>query len=247
MIMHDYHPQGEKVVLLLHPMLASGSMMYELLGKHLGDSIRCLAPDFASHGDQQDQEFQSAARETEEIAGYLREQGIRHIDLAYGASLGGVVLTQLLKEDLSFGTVFFEGTSFFEGSRLLTPMVAKVFLKKHRRAAADHERAVTAMGALYGSRFAQAFADQFIGMTEDSIRNIAAACGNNVHADLTREQQSHCIFAYGSRDFNTLKAKKGCRKFYPHASLRIWEGYGHCERVTADTENYVSLLKSFLK
>ena len=247
MIMHDYHPQGEKVVLLLHPMLASGPMMYELLGKPLGDNIRCLAPDLASHGDQQGKEFTSASQEAEEIAGYLKEEGIRRIDLAYGASLGGVVLTQLLKKEIAFQSVFFEGTSFFEGSRFLTPIVSKVFLKKHRRAAADHERAVTAMGALYGAQFAEAFADQFIGMTEESIRRIAAACGNNLHADLTKEQQSRCTFAYGSKDFNLGKAKKGCRKFYPHAAFRVWEGFGHCEKVTADTENYVKLLKDCLK
>ncbi|MDD3340294.1 MAG: alpha/beta hydrolase [Lachnospiraceae bacterium] len=247
MIMHDYNQQGKKVVLLLHPMLASGSMLYDLLGKHLGENVRCLAPDFASHGEEREKEFKSASEESEKIAHYLTKNGITHIDLAYGASLGGVVLTQLLKKGIHFDAVFFEGTSFFEGAKMMTRLLSFVFLKKHRRAVADHAKAVTAMGNLYGEQYAEAFADQFIGMTEDSIRNIAAACGDNIHADLPPEEQRKCVFSYGSKDFNVGKAKKGCKKIYPHAKFQLWNGYGHCEKITADTENYIQMLKSYLK
>ena len=247
MKMHDYNENGKKVVLLLHPMLASGQMMYELLGKYLGEDVRCLAPDFGSHGAEKGTEFVGAAQEADQIRAYLKEKGIDHIDLAYGASLGGVVLTQLLKDGLSFSRAFFEGTSFFEGAGMLTKIVAAKFVKKHERAVADHDRAVKAMGELYGTQYAQAFADQFISMSENSIRRIAASCGDNRHADLTPEQQSRCTFAYGSKDFNVPKAKPGCKKFYPHAAFRLWEGYGHCEKITADTENYRKLLRDCLQ
>ena len=247
MIMHDYNPDGEKVVLLLHPMLASGAMMYELLGRHLGENVRCLAPDFASHGQELDREFSDASSEADRIAAYLTEHNITHLDLAYGASLGGVVLTQLLKRNISFGTAFFEGTSFFEGAAAMTKIVSAVFLKKHKRAVADHTRAVTAMGQLYGQQFAEAFADQFIGMTETSIRNIARSCGDNRHADLSPEEQQRCVFAYGSKDMNVGKAKKGCKKFYPNSKFVLWDGFGHCEKITADTGEYICMLKGYLE
>lgn len=247
MIMHDYNPSGTKLVLLLHPMLASGEMMYQLLGRHLGGDVRCLAPDFASHGAERGTEFAGAAAEADKIMEYLREQGIGHVDLAYGASLGGVVLTRLLERGLSFSTAFFEGTSFFENARLLTKLVGSKFVQKHRRAAADHERAVQAMGKLYGDRFAEEFADQFISMSEDSIRGIAASCGDNRHVSLSPEDQKKCVFAYGSKDFNVPKAKPGCKKYYPHARFILWKEYGHCEKITADTVEYVSLLKGYLK
>ena len=244
--MHDYNLEGHKIVLLLHPMLASGKMMYELLGKHLGEDVRCLAPDFSSHGAQQDQEYSDAFKEADAILEYLADNKIKHIDLAYGASLGGVVLTELLKHDLSFGTVFFEGTSFFENANLMTSVVSAVFIKKHNRAVNDYNRAITAMGELYGEEFAEDFAKQFIGMSENSIRNIAKSCGHNHHAELAPELQKRCIFAYGSKDFNVFKAKGGCKKYYPHAKYVTWEGYGHCEKIVADTAAYIEMLKSYL-
>lgn len=246
MVMHDYHKEGEKVVLLLHPMLASGEMMYHLLGRQLGENVRCLAPDFASHGAERGKEFAGASTEAEQIMAYLEQNGITHIDLAYGASLGGVVLTQLLRRKLSFTTAFFEGTSFFEGAKIMTKLVSGVFLKKHKRAVADHERAVKAMGALYGEAYAQEFADQFISMSDNSIRKIAESCGDNRHADLTAEEQSRCIFAYGSKDMNVPEAKKKCKKVYPKSKLVFWEGYDHCERVVADTDGYVRMLSAYL-
>ena len=246
MKMHDYNRNGDKVVLLLHPMLASGLMMYELLGKKMGEDVRCLAPDFASHGDESDQEYADANTEADAILKYLHDNNISHIDLAYGASLGGIILTELLKHDLSFSTVFFEGTSFFENANTMTKIVSSVFIKKHQRAVNDYDRAVKAMGELYGEQFAVDFAKQFIGMSENSIRNIAKSCGHNVHADLTPAMQKQCIFAYGSKDFNTFKAKGGCKKYYPHAKYIVWEGYGHCEKVVADTDAYVKMLKQYL-
>ena len=246
MLMHDYNREGKKVVLLLHPMLASGEMMYDLLGRQLGENVRCLAPDFASHGEQRDREFTGAAAEVEQLAAYLAENGITHLDLAYGASLGGVVLTQLLKKGISFSTAFFEGTSFFEGAHLMTRIVSAKFIQKHRRAVADHARAVRAMGELYGEQYAEDFADQFIAMSENSIHNIAVCCGDNVHADLTPEEQKKCIFAYGSKDFNVPKAKPGCKKFYPHAQFILWKGFDHCAKITDDPAAYAEMLKGYL-
>ena len=246
MIMHDYNPQNEKVVLLLHPMLASGQMMYDLLGQHLGSDVRCLAPDFGAHGEERGQEYISADKEADQIMMYLQKEGITHVDLAYGASMGGVVLTKLLKRDLEFSTAYFEGTSFFVNAKLLTKVLGSVFVKKHQRAVADHERAVTAMGELYGEAQAEEFADQFISMSEQSIRNIAKSCGDNEPALLTPEKQSHCVFAYGSKDPNLIKAKKGWKKAYPHATFVLWNGYDHCEKITADTDAYVNMLKQYL-
>ena len=103
------------------------------------------------------------------------------------------------------------------------------------------------MGELYGKDFAEDFANQFIGMSETSIKNIAVNCGDNQHAVLPVGKQKKCTFAYGSKDFNVPKAKKGCKKYYPDAKFILWEGFGHCEKITADTESYIKILKEYLK
>ncbi len=55
-----------------------------------------------------------------------------YLSLGFGASLGGVVLSELLKfNDLAFDHLFFEGTSFWTGGFLASTMefvLKKVFL-----------------------------------------------------------------------------------------------------------------------
>ena len=250
MIMHDYNKEGKKIVLLLHPMLANGRMMYDLIGQHLGNDVRCLAPDFKSHGEEVHLEYNNADYEAEKINDYLLSNNIRHIDLGYGASLGGVVLTQLIKylkkSDITFGRLFFEGTSFFENAKFLTKIVGSKFVKKHNRAAADRDRAIIIMGQLYGKERGEEFADQFISMSEESIKNIAKSCGDNKHGELTKEEQRRCVFAYGSKDFNVLVAKRKCKKYYPEAKYITWAGYDHCEKITADKDEYARMIKDYL-
>ena len=58
----------------------------------------------------------SASQEAAQIHDWLLEHDITHLSLGFGASLGGVVLSELLKfPDLVFDRLFFEGTSFWTG------------------------------------------------------------------------------------------------------------------------------------
>ena len=246
MYMHDYHTDKPEVILLLHPMLAAAEMMHQLLGSHFSE-YRLLIPDLAGHGEAVGQPFQSAEREAAEIAAYLREIGVSQVRLGYGASLGAIVLMELMRQPgVRFGHLFFEGASFHENANFVGKTVGKVFLAKHKRAVENPARSVEMMGQLYGKQAAEPMAKSFIAMTDESILNIAHVCTHVRLPEADPEQQKRMSFSYGDKDEMLKEAKKLQKRRYPAAELVLWKGYGHCQRITADPDSYAEYLKKYL-
>ena len=96
MKMLDVNSEKNKVVLLVHPMLSSAQGMKQLLSDQMGNEYRYLIPDLSAHGEAATIPYLSAKRESEYIYEYLKTHQIDELDLAFGASLGAVVLLQLL-------------------------------------------------------------------------------------------------------------------------------------------------------
>ena len=147
-------------------------------------------PDLSGHGEAKDDPYVSTAEEAATLAHYLKEHDLCTIKLAFGASLGGGVLFELLQDQsLHFQKLFFEGTSFCEQAGLLSKMLEHVFLSKQKKAWQD------------------------------------------------------TIFSYGDKDPNVGHARRSIKKHYPKAKLKIWQGYGHCEEMTQNTEASMAFVK----
>ena len=104
MKMHLIEPnactQTTPTVLLIHPMLSSAEGMKTVLVSNMGDDLRYLVPDLAAHGEEATTEYISVSQEAAQIHDWLLEHNITHLSLGFGASLGGVVLSELLKSSL---------------------------------------------------------------------------------------------------------------------------------------------------
>ena len=178
MKMHLIEPnactEDTPTVLLIHPMLSSAEGMKTVLVSNIGNDLRYLVPDLAAHGEEDATEYVSVSQEAAQIHDWLLEHDITHLSLGFGASLGGVVLSELLKfPDLSFDHLFFEGTSFWTGGFLASAlefMLKKVFLAKHRKAIADPELSVQKMEQLYGKVAAKPMSEHFIAMSDQRSR-----------------------------------------------------------------------------
>ncbi len=68
MKIHDIHTEQKNVVLLLHPMLATAQMMQELLAEPMGNTFRYIIPDFSGHGEAADSDYESAAKEAQQLS-----------------------------------------------------------------------------------------------------------------------------------------------------------------------------------
>ena len=65
--------------------------------------------------------------------------------------------------------------------------------------------------------------------------------------ELSPELQRRCVFAYGEKDSDLKECKKVLPAKYPGAELKVWPGYAHCGKMTADPEQYAAMLKQFME
>ena len=144
--------------------------------------------------------------------------------------------------DIKIKKVIFEGCSLWQNSWIQEFLLKKIFIKKHRKAVGNRELAVKKMTRLYGEK-ASTMADTFIAMDEDSILSIIHDCAFVELPVLTEREQKKCLFTYGSKELDLKGAKKFLPKNYPHANLKLWDGYGHCTKITRDNVEYCNFLR----
>ena len=228
-------------------MLSSAQGMKSLIADQMGQEFRYIIPDLSAHGRSASDTYESALKESKMIYDYLKEHQIKDLSLAFGASLGGVVLLQLLNhKDIKFGKLVFEGVSLWTNAPLLDVFTRYLLLIKHRKALRNRDIAVHKMVGLYGEK-GKMMADSFIAMDEESIKHISHDCAFVALPNLTLEEQKNCVFFYGSREFDLIAAKKVLPKKYPHATFHIWQGYDHCCKITENPAVYCKLLEEMIK
>ena len=248
MKMHEYNGGASKTALLIHPMLSAAEGIEQCVTDFWGEEVHCFLPDLSAHGEAAAETYHSAAEEAKAIHDSLAERGCTHLQLGFGASLGGVVLFELLKfEDLTFDRVFFEGVSFYEHAPLICFALTRAFLSKHRKAVKDPQLSRRKMSAIYGETAGPAMAKRFIAMNEASIRSVIHDCGYVQLPQLSAQMQKRCVFAYGETDSDLKQCKKVLPTKYPDAELKVWPGYAHCGRMTADSEGYAAMLKEYME
>lgn len=247
MKMYEQNPGAAKTALLIHPMLSSSEGIEKCVTSYWGEDVHCFLPDLSAHGEVAAQTYVSAAEEAKAIHDYLAEHGCTHLNLGFGASLGGVVLFELLKfTDLTFDHVFFEGVSFYERAPVLNFILSRVFLGKHRKAVRDPELSRRKMSEIYGEIAGPAMAQRFIAMNEPSICGMIRDCAYVRLPELSPEMQKICVFAYGEKDADLKQCRKLLPAKYPDAKLEVWPGYAHCGRMTGDSQNYAAMLKQYM-
>lgn len=104
------------------------------------------------------------------------------MSLGFGASLGGVILFELLRfPDLACDRLYIEGVSFYSGgpvARVGGSILSRVMVTKHRKAVRDPEAGARQLARLYGEQAAHAMVASFAAMSEESIRAIGRDCSH---------------------------------------------------------------------
>ena len=250
MKMNVYGAVGQEspTVLIIHPMLSSASSMKAALCDHMGSDQRFLVPDLSAHGDEASAPYVSAAAEAAAIHEWLTSHAVRRLSLGFGASLGGVVLFELLRfSDLAFDRLFIEGVSFYSGgpvARVGGAVLSRVMVAKHRKAVRDPEAGARKLARLYGEQAAGSMVASFAAMSEESIRAIVRDCSHVSLPPLSPDVQRRCTFAYGEKDSDLRLARRTAPRLYPGTELVVWPGWGHCERMSRDSVAYGAMLRN---
>ncbi len=248
MKMHVLNKGKEKKILCLHPIFSNASIMETIFVDLIHKDAEILIPDFNGHGTLIDKDYQSVKEEARMLSNYLVMHQVNTIDFAYGASLGALVLFELLKnKDLSFHHLYFEGAPVFSDAKAIRLLLTKSLVKKQKKAKKNKASLVKEFSKIYGEAIADEMIDTLISSREESLHHLAY---DFTHVDLPNlddEIQKKCIFAYGDQDPNLKEAKKVVSKKYPYAELKLWKGYQHCQRMTKDTKAYCKELEQAMK
>ena len=177
------------------------------------------------------------------IENYLLEKGIREIDLALGASLGGLVLLDLLNsKKIKFNKCIFEACSLTEGSKIKEILARKFVMDKQKKALKDRKFALDEIEKFYGKQWSNIIADTLISMDKKSVTNLVKTFVYVKVPKLSKADQEKCIFCYGSEEFNLKDSKKIIEKKLPKVKVKIWKGYNHCEIIAKDNLKYCKFL-----
>ncbi|TWO98767.1 alpha/beta hydrolase [TM7 phylum sp. oral taxon 351] len=243
MVIYDLYPEKSKVMLLIHPMLASSESMRTFLVENIlkvTDDYRYIIPDLSGHGEAMSETYVSATEEARILTQYLLGHGVSEVDLGFAASLGGVVLFEILnRREIKFKRLFFEGVSFCENAKLGGFLMTKIMLAKQKKGSKNPKLAVEKMSKMFGGQAGRVMAERFLKMDPLSIKNIVRDCSNVGLPKMDTKTQRNCIFSYGEKDSDLRLAKRKIPKKYPEAKLVVDERYGHCERIVKDAEGYV--------
>ena len=242
MVIHDLYPEKSKVMLLIHPMLASSESMRTFLVENIlrmTDDYRYIVPDLSGHGEAAGEIYGSATEEARVLVQYLLEHGVSEVDLGFAASLGGVVLFEILnRREIKFRRLFFEGVSFYENAKLGGFLMTKIMLMKQKKGLKNPKLAVKKMSKMFGGQAGAMMAERFLKMDPLSIKNIVRDCSNVRLPKMDVKTRKSCVFSYGEKDSDLRLAKRKIPKKYPEAKLVVDKGYGHCERMVKDAAGY---------
>ena len=223
-------------------MLASSEPMRRYLVENIlkeTNEYRFIIPDLSGHGEAMIEVYVSAAEEARILTQYLLEHGVTKIDLGFAASLGGVVLFEILnRRKIKFRRLFFEGVSFYENAKLGGFLMTKIMLAKQKKGLKNPKVAVEKMSRMFGSQAGEVMAERFLKMDPLSIKNIVRDCSNVRLPKMDAEIQKSCVFSYGKKDSDLRLARRKIPKMYLDVKLVVDEGYGHCERMVKDAEGY---------
>lgn len=241
----DINKDKEKIVLLIHPMLSSAEGMKKLIADNIGNEYRYIIPDLSAHGRLIDKKYLSVRQESENLHNYLKENDIRDISLAFGASIGGVVLLELLKyKDIKIAKALFEGCSLCQNASVLEFIIRNIFLYERKKAIKNNDSANRKIISIYGEKMGRMMAETLIRIDKQSIKNICHDCAFVDLPKLSEVEQKRCIFCYGSKEINLKYAKKVIFNEYPYATLKIWDGQNHCTKITTNIEEYCKTIKT---
>ncbi len=97
MYINEYGDPNDPKLILLAPMMVSGSDIYKLMSPHLKGEYFIIAPDQGGHGKAG--AYTGADDEYRQLKEYLQKNGYTDIKLVYGASLGVAIGWRLFMDD----------------------------------------------------------------------------------------------------------------------------------------------------
>ena len=243
---HEYGNRDDPTLILLAPMMVSGTDLYAMMFPYLQQSYHIISPDQGGHGKAGP--YISADEEYQTLRSFLLETDCRSIDLVYGASMGVAIGYRLFMDPVfTVSHAWFDGVALSSSAGFAEWFVSRMFRKRKKLSAKLQGKPSSMSVKMYGDDFARLMAKNFERITPADIDAICHACCHYDLRKLTDEEQKKLHLDFGDKDFDWMYSKKTIPVYMPNAELVLRHGYQHCGYMAAHPKEYVEEIEQFIR
>ncbi len=232
---NDFGSKENPPVLLLHGMMQDWHSEYELL-KPLEEHYHLIIPAqdgfYDGSGD-----FTSFADQARQIEEYIHENYGGKIHGAYGASQGGLMLTELLtRNEIDMGKVIMDGCYVAHQGKLAGTISAWMF-KKYKNTG-KFPAVIHIMMKLMGlTKDDLGMMDSlYMKATDTTIdRNFTENYTYHTRPEIAETETKVCLWC-GSKEPYAIKSHNILKKYLKNYEEEIMEGFGHGEFLMKHTD-----------
>ena len=246
MFINEFGSRDNPTMILLAPMMVSGSDLYNLMKPNFKGDYHIIAPDQGAHGKAG--RYHSAEEEYQTLRSFLLEIGCTGITLVYGASLGVAIAYRLFFDsEFHVDRAWFDGVALTSNARFAEWFMRRMFRSRKKKLAKTHAEASPSLVKMYGYDFARMMTKNFERITISDIDAICRACCHYDLRKLTDEEQKKLHLDFGEKDFDWMYSRKTIPRYMPNAELVIRPGYQHCGYMAAEPKAYVEQIEAFME
>lgn len=203
--------------------------------------------------------FGGRKQEAADILQELKSQGISHIAMVYGQSMGAEVGAELIgrlaEAGITYGCAFFDGAPMIRLSAAYKAFMRFKFgmlLRFIRTGSIDK---ILNMGIVKSivSGDGDCLRETIIRMkptaeciSKESLRNVVECCYTFDFPLAGQPENSRWFFLYAKDEKACKTCLRNVKKAYGRAAFQLLEGYGHMTYSLRETEAYIALLRSWL-
>ena len=246
MFINECGNRDDPTIILLAPMMISGSDLLDKMSPFFQGQYHIIAPDQGGHGKAG--AYISADEEYKTLKSFLLETERTTIELVYGASMGVAVAYRLFMDPgFTVHHAWFDGVALKESAGFAEWIISRMFRKRKKRSAKLQGKPSSMLVKLYGDDFARQMAKNFKRITPEDIDAICHACCHYDLRKLTDKEQKKLHLDFGEKDFDLKLSGKAIPMYMPNAELTIRPGYQHCGYMAAHPKEYVEEIERFIR
>jgi len=228
-------------ILLLHGTLMTWKLCFNQVIESLSKRFFLIVPAFNGHDPNNDSIYSTIQQETDEIEKYLIMQHDSKLYGAYGISMGGTVLINLLSKDIiqidkaildaAFCApmgMFASISSNIMASQLMRLTVGKGYSPFMKLiAGANEDSAKLAKSSLYTN------------IKKESIKNAALSSYRFTIPKNISQTKTTVVYWHGGQEPFAAKSAKNLKELLPNTNIRIFGNYGHGELITWHPQQFI--------
>lgn len=230
MLFKEFGSKENPVVLLLHGMMQDWHSEYEML-KPLENHYRLIVPAQDGFYDGS-KDFTTFADQAKQIEEYVQQNYGGKVHGAYGASQGGLMLTELLTRNrISLGTVIMDGCYVAHQGKIAGIVTAWMF-KKYKNTG-KFPVIINLMMKLMGTTLEEMLEGMenslYMNASDVTInRNFVENYTYRTRPEIANSETMVYLWC-GSKEPYALKSHKELKQYLKHYEEEIMDGLGHGE------------------